>query len=263
MIDLAKAHYRSVGRCVYCGSIEGLSSEHIIPHALYPKSARGAAVLPRASCASHRRVTGEFERHVLRELFGGVRKWLGTKSRSRHSKAPKSVPALLRGVAGEWAAEIPFDQSPILVNFPIFARPAVLAQPARHGLVLTGYATYSFGPHPKDVVNSLGATDIRLTQSFQPTQFARMLAKIAYCYAYATGDIRRIQEGESVVLAAIRGERDDIGHWVGTFEDPLTRGEGLHRIGLHDFSGGFLIGEVQLFADAGTPRYGVVLGRLR
>ena len=66
------------------------------------------------------------------------------------------------------------------------------------------------------------------------------------------------------VIQSILGLTDDIGRWVGTFSEPMQKHENIfHRIAIHeDRERRLLIGEVQLFSDSQTPKYGVVLGEL-
>jgi len=265
--DLEKANYPLVGSCIYCGATEDLEREHIVPHGLYPGGAQGAAVLRKASCREHAKITSQFEQEVLRSMFGLVRVQTGMKSRSKHAKAPSSVSVTLTGKDGEQHVDLARDGAPVLVTFPIFAPPGFLS-PGSYagGLTVTGAATYSFGRDPQEVARDQAADGIRVTQSpFKPAALARMVGKIAYCHAWAEGALDRIEGKEAAVLPAIRGERDDIGRWVGTFQGPLSKFERmLHRVVLHeDTDRKLLFGQVQLFAYAGTPRYGVILGRLK
>jgi hypothetical protein len=98
----------------------------------------------------------------------------------------------------------------------------------------------------------------------KPVDFARMLAKIAYAMAVAVGALDQI-EGESPVVPAIIGKKDDIGRWVGTLTEPIKQhGGNLHRVLIHrDDVRGLLIGDVHIFSDSHTPRYGVILGTLK
>ncbi len=104
-----------------------------------------------------------------------------------------------------------------------------------------------------------------MTQSYRPTPFAKMVAKIAYCVAWAEGVLAQVEDDEVAVLPAIRGDRDDIGRWVGTFQGEFTKADRmLHRVAFHENHDlKLLIGEVQLFAQSGTPSYEVILGGLR
>jgi hypothetical protein len=67
-LDLETRRYPPVGRCIYCGSTEDLTDEHIFPRFLW-----GSAVLPKASCERCRRLTKEFEQTCARFIFGRFR----------------------------------------------------------------------------------------------------------------------------------------------------------------------------------------------
>jgi len=150
--------------------------------------------------------------------------------------------------------------------FPIFPPPAFTSDlDYTTGIQLIGQITIRFGPNPEDVLKKLKVDRIKITpRKLYPTSFARMLAKIAYSYAFAEGVLNAL-DGESVVLPSILGKRDEIGLWVGTVEEPIKSTQGLlHRLALfEDREQGFLMAEVQLFSDSQTPSYHVILGKLR
>ncbi len=82
--------------------------------------------------------------------------------------------------------------------------------------------------------------------------------------AVAIGAFESANHSKSFVLPAILGEKDDIGQWVGTITEPIISSKyHLHRVLVHrDIEKGLLIGDVQIFSDSETPRYGVILGQL-
>ncbi|WP_306532488.1 hypothetical protein [Geobacter sp.] len=252
--------YEPVGHCIYCGSTMSLQKEHILPLGL-----SGTAVLPKASCSHCARITGQQEQLVLRGPFWPVRVFRSLHSRTKHRDAPSHFPITIERNHKEEVIELPIEEYPILLHFPIFPPPAFLEPDGyTNGIRVTGVATISFGPSPEEVGKNYGATSISLNQSLQPVAFARVLAKIAYSMAVADNALARIK-GDVPVLPAILGEKDDIGMWVGTLPDPIKKIEGhLHRVTFHsDISAGLLIAEVHLFSDSETPRYGVVIGQLR
>jgi hypothetical protein len=165
----------------------------------------------------------------------------------------------------EQSIELPINEFPILLHFPIFEPPAYLNPNAyEKGILMSGVVTVSFGPRPEEVARTLGATSISITQNQEPVAFARMIAKIAYSWAAAEGKLRLLRS-VSPVVPAILGKRDDIGRWVGTVTDPIEKHVGLlHRILIHeDQDRHLLIGEVHLFSDSETPKYGVILGQIQ
>jgi len=260
MKRLNNVTYKPIGRCIYCGATTDLRKEHILPFGL-----SGTAVLPESTCGRCAQITGRVEQTVLRGPMWAVRVFRDLKSRTKHKDAPRTYPlTVLRGDHEE-IVELPVEEYPILLHFPLFSPPALL-EPEGYvsGIRVTDVATVSFGPRPEDVMKRLGVTTIRTSQKQESVAFARMLAKIAYAMAAAEDQLSSIK-GHAPVLPAILGETDNIGRWVGTLTQPFrTYGGLLHRVLLHrNDEKGLLIGEVQLFSDSQTPSYGVILGSLR
>lgn len=253
-----KPTFPPVGYCIYCGSTESLSDEHIVPYGL-----SGDAVLPRASCGVCARETGRFEQLVLRGPLRSARIHRRLKSRTRHRDGPDMHRLVLVRESGEEEVDVPLADYPILLHFPIFSQPGCVTGLKLPGIQMQGIQTILFGPHPEEVAKRHGAKQVRFpTTREQPVAFARMIAKIGYGYACATGQTSRI-DGSSPVVSCIRGMADDVGQWVFTENSRTVSYPGLlHRIVIHEI-GGSLVAEVHLFADSQTPRYGVVLGRLK
>lgn len=251
--------YPPVGKCIYCGNTENLQREHILPFGL-----SGSAILPKSSCNQCAKITGQFEQKVLRGPMWAVRVYRELKSRTRHQDAPKHFPLKVMKNGIEEEIQVPIEEFPILLHFPIFDPPAYL-RPGGYekGILVGGVATVSFGPRPEVVAKRLGVEILSIKQAQEPIAFARMIAKIAYAWAAAEKKLDLIR-GKPFVLPALLGEADDIGRWVGTLTDPIERYEGLlHRILIHeDHERHVLVGEVHLFSDSQTPRYGVILGKM-
>jgi hypothetical protein len=252
--------YPPIGKCIYCGSVDNLTKEHILPFAL-----SGTAVLLKSSCRACATITGKVEQLLLRGSFWPVRVFRDLKSRTKHKDAPGSFPVTAFRDGKEEVMQLPVDELPILLHFPLFPPPSFLSQlEPSSGILTTGFATVLFGKAPSLAAKELGATGLRFLDQQRPKDFARMIAKVAYAFACAEGAISDI-EGASLVLPAILGKQNDIGAWLGTLTKPFESHPGvLHRIELHyDTRQGLLFAEVQLFADSDTPSYGVVLGKLR
>lgn len=258
--DIGGSSSSPVGYCIYCGARDGLTKEHIVPFGL-----NGTAVLPEASCPRCSTITGKFEGKVLRGPLVDVRKMLGLQSRSKHESAPADAELLLIKDGNPLVVRVPLGEYPIILSFPTFAVPHCLTGVEASGINLKGVASILFGPPPDEVIRRFDAQTIDLQdRPSEPVEFARMLAKIAYCFA-VKNDVLKKLDGPCLVLPAILGQKDDIGHWVGTIDGPFRTYPGiLHRLEIHeDQEKGLLIVEVQLFAHSQTPSYGIVLGRLR
>jgi hypothetical protein len=260
MENISFKKYPPVGRCIYCGCTEGLEDEHIFPFGL-----DGTAILPKSSCRACARITGRHEQIVLRGSMWAVRVFRGIKSRRKHRSAPKTYPLTVISQGAEEVVELPAEQYPILLPFPIFGPPAFL-RPAgyRSGIVVLGVRTISFGPAPEEVIRNLGADALKIARQDEPVAFARVIAKIAYAAAVASGMLEMV-DSEPRIVQSILGSVDDIGRWVGTIGGPPQSFTGqLHRILFQrDEVEGLLLSEVQLFSDSQTPRYIVILGKLQ
>ena len=244
--------------CIYCGSKESLTEEHIVPYGL-----GGTGSIPRASCRACAVITGRYEQYVLRGPFWAVRAYLKLNSR-RPQEAPKTLPlGIVRGESIE-TVELALADHPLMVAFPQFGVPSSVTGSHSKGIRLKGLYSYNFGKPIADVLRDLGADDVRLTQRYKLVPFAQMIGKIAWATAAAKGNLDKIDRTSGVRDALIRFP-DDIGRWVGTFTDPpVKHARMLHRIEIkEDYERGLLCADVQLFADSETPAYGVILGTLR
>lgn len=260
--ELSHHKYDSVGHCIYCGHTDDLRDEHIVPFGL-----GGNLILPKSSCGVCADITSKFELSVQRGSFWAARIIREIQSRRKHRKAPKCYPLTIERKGKKENIQVSLDEYPIILPFPLFALPAYL-NPGGYekGIRLEGIASVSFGPRPEHVLKKFGAESISFQpKGDKPVDFARMIAKIAFSMAIAGGALAHLENNHSPVLPAILGEADDIGRWVGTITDAMIGHKGqLHRVLIHkDEQKGLLVGDVQIFSDSQTPRYGVILGELK
>ncbi len=255
--QITKKTFVAAGHCIYCGATTGnLAREHIVPFGL-----GGTFVLPESSCTVCSAITGEFERKVLRGPMWAVRAHLQLQSR-RAQLAPKSAPLFIIRGGKEELIELPLAEHPLLLMFPRFAVPSIFSGDHKRGVTMRGHATYYFGKNPRDVVRELGADDFRVPQDYAVVPFAQLLGKIAWSMAAAEGRLSKVDRASGSLVDALVQSPDDIGVWVGTFPEAPTPQPGLlHTIVPMEIEG-HLVYHIQLFADAQTPRYGVVIGKL-
>lgn len=250
-----------VGKCIYCGSTESLTDEHIVPYGL-----GGNLELPKSSCKACATITSNFELAVLRGSMHPARIFREIQSRKDHKYAPTHYPIVKESNGVQKSIEVPIEDYPILVPFPIFAVPGYLqGKDETHGITMTGLATVLFGCKSDELLIKYKGTRIVIEpKGDTPVDFARMIAKLAFSMAVTTGAFEGADYSNSFVLPAILGEKDDIGQWVGTITDPIFASKyHLHRILIHrDQEKGLLIGDVHIFSDSETPRYGVILATI-
>lgn len=250
--------YAPYGCCIYCGRTDDLRTEHIVPFGL-----DGNLKLPESTCKECADRTSKIERAVLRGDFRAIRVYRDLQSRRKHAGAPRLYPLDITLNGQKQQVELPLGEYPLVLHFPVFPPPRILtAAEKRPGIDVRGVDTISFGPSPLEVMQKLGAQSVGATLTQQPAEFARMIAKIAYAMAAATGTLEVLAE-PSELPAMILGHDDAIGHFVGTIEEPNASHPELHRVFVIEDTGrGLLIGDVQIFSDSQTPRYGVVIGKL-
>jgi hypothetical protein len=255
MKTLDNISYPPVERCIYCGNQDDLRKEHILPYGL-----GGTAILPKATCACCAKITGAIEQKVLRGPMWALRVYRRLQSRRKHRQAPMQYPLVVEVHGQEQQISLPLEEYPILLNFPVFDLPGFYRPNAySKGIDIKGIYTLSFGKTPQQVAEEFGAERIKIVESSEPVAFAQMIAKIAYAWAVAERRIT-LDKGFPPVVKAILGITQDIGRWVGTIAEPISKYEGhLHRILVHeDPENRMLIGEVHLFSDSESPRYGVL-----
>ena len=105
-------YYEPVGECIYCGSLENLTNEHIIPLSL-----NGTDVLPAASCDECAGITSKFERIVARDMYGNLRNKLGYTTR-RKKLRPTSLPVSFRTPDGA-TKSFQYTLAELPINFSI------------------------------------------------------------------------------------------------------------------------------------------------
>src|SRR5438045_2287022 len=110
---------RTLDKCIYCGSTEKLTDEHIIPFGL-----GGPWVLADASCPECCKITSRFELNVLRNFWDPARAALGMPTRRKHRNRKFRI-ILERNNVTE--TEIDPAQFGVPLMFPHFEAPAYLS----------------------------------------------------------------------------------------------------------------------------------------
>jgi hypothetical protein len=251
--------YKPVGVCIYCGSKEKLTDEHIIPLGL-----NGEIVLPKASCPKCNAVTSSFEQSVLRGNIRHVRAALGFPTR-RPKDMPKTFPLLITVNGQESTIQVPAAESLVVLPFPLFGLPGFIAGIApKAGIGINGFVNVHFGADPQILMARYGAEKVGMVLRVDSIAFARMLAKIAYCTV--VGELGYDALSENFVLAAIRGESNDLGTWVGSGGDatPPTMLNVQHSAiySIYEKEGQRVLTVfIKLFSNSPAPAYAIVLGR--
>ncbi len=263
-------NYKPVGRCIYCGAADKeLTDEHIIAYGLNANS-----VLPKASCKDCNKLTNRIEGRVLRGFTWQMRTALGFQTR-RPNQVPTTFPlGIVRG-GKEEIIDVPIKDHLIVLPMPLFKQPAYLDnhifkknRDYKESIALAAIEAVWFAD-PEEIKQRHNAERIFVPHLLDHISFAQMLGKIAYCLAVAELGLDAIDE--AYVLPAIRGERNDIGQWVGSSDDVLGAAENIqHTTQVLTYKSpdpnnpdGVIIALLRLFSYIPSPGYIVIVGRPR
>ena len=246
---------RDVGECIYCGvRDQPLHREHAVPYGL-----NGPWTLLRASCKACAQITHRFERDTLRCLWPTVRNALAMQTRRPRQRSATLSLVVVRGGVRE-VIQIPRERYPIYLPTPLFPAPGVISgRPLRRGVFTNLDALHLAGPSFKEASAEYpGAEFVAMHTNFSPEEFARTVAKIAFCAAVSALGIAPFFR--SPIKSVILGQDEHIGHWVGCWErEEVIPPSGLHAVRVL-CSGVDIHVILRLFAQFGAPEYHVVLG---
>jgi hypothetical protein len=246
-----------IGKCIYCGSEENLTNEHIVPRGL-----AGPWQLLSASCRNCSKITAAFERDVLREYFILVRTNLGLPTYHRRNR-PRSFDFRITKQGVENTITVPVPGCPTLFAMPIFEKPGYIAKrPQNAALLVKGMSLHGSGL--EKFKNKYDFNSFSFSATLR-TNFARLLAKIAYGMIVDQHGLDAIKE--IYVLPSILGKKDDVGYWVGCEHSVqstalIPKEKYLHSIDV--LKNNSEVGaRIRLFANFQTPQYLVIVGSLK
>lgn len=255
--------YANVRHCIYCGKVDGLSDEHIIPLEL-----GGRLVLPESSCATCRVKTGKFEQTCLRTMYGPLRLLYDLPSRRKRERPESMALKVKRTEVSDWEyVPVPQDRYPFLITFPYFEAQGALT--GEQESTASGPSTDRFwirgaSPHHDffDLLESL-ASELRV-HSLMPESkadvpaFCSMLAKVALCYVAAEAELSVL--GSPLARIAIGEDLDNCMHYIGSVTSDEPPSNSLHELthGRHERTGAYIV-RIRLLAKLGTPTYFVVI----
>ena len=255
--------YEPVGHCIYCGSIDSLSDEHIIPLGL-----GGRWVLPQASCRVCSTKTSKIERTCLRTMYGPVRMLYGLPTR-RKEQRPKTLQLKIRRTAeSEWEyVPVALEKYPFLITFPYFYAPGALTvseESAAAGPVTERVWIRGASPHRhfdellQSLAQELGVYSLMPESKAEVSAFCSLLAKIALSYATAEQGIKA--QRSRLANIAVGESMQNCLHFLGSLEKDQSPSSSLHELSLgrHVRSGSIVV-RLRLLAKLGTPTYFVVI----
>jgi hypothetical protein len=247
---------RHIGRCVYCGSTDSLTDEHIVPRGL-----KGPWQLLKGSCKVCNQIISAFEKSVLREQFILPRAALHLPTYHPKNR-PQAFSFEVENDGRKEMIVLPVTDCPPIFMMLDLEKPRYIANyDYERGVMVKGCSLH--GPSLAKLKDKLSIEGIALTTSFSGSCFERMLAKIAYgmvILAYGSDALE-----ECYVLPCILGQKDDAGYWVGSsgkHVSTLPAENVFHRVFLTK-SGKEVSALIRLFANYQTPEYLVIVGKLK
>lgn len=256
--------YVAVGECIYCGSKNDLTDEHIVPHGL-----GGTWILPKSSCKACAKITGKIERSCLRSMLGDLRSWR-TIRRRRRSKKDKYIPRPMFAQIGNKLVPYATSSSDERLDAAMMIAldiPTILSgKSPRNRQFLRGYwVNAAMGNKAKETAIAINKPAQRIVSqaSFHPELFSKMLAKIAHAHAMAD----EAGEFKPLLPPYIVGDAKHItGFLVGGEPDPLPKSNTSIEASLLRVRSStdtkYLLSRIRLFGDLGAPVYYVVVGEL-
>ena len=249
---------RHIGKCVYCGSTDNLTDEHIVPYGL-----QGIWQLLKASCVVCNDITSAFEGTVLREYFKLIRAALNLPTRRPHNR-PKEFSFEVDREGRKENIVMPVTDCPTIFMMRNLGEPEHIRKHG-NGKSIKTVGVSLHGLNPNELEDKFRIQGISFKAHFSSGHcFERMLAKIAYgmtILAYGAEALK-----ECYVLPCIRGLKDDAGYWVGSSGRHISalpaEKKVLHRIGLNTNNGEIRV-FIRLFAHYKTPEYLVIVGKLK
>lgn len=251
--------YSAIGVCIYCGSMEGLTDEHIVPLGF-----GGRWLLPKSSCKTCAAETSKHERTCLRTMYGPLRLLYDLPSR-RKADRPDSLPLKVkRTEAHDWEyIQVPQERFPFLLTFPHFGFPGIFGErsvkesagPVVQHLWIRGASpSYNFDNLVQELISELQVFSVMPESKAEIPAFCSVLAKIAYSFLVA--ELGKPLSQPPIAPYAIGKELSNCRHYIGSvpFYEPPT--EHLHELSVHDsLATGLYQVRIRLFAKLGTPTY--------
>jgi len=245
-----------VGRCIYCGATEAeLSEEHITPYGL-----SGLLVLLEASCERCAKITSALEAKVLKGMFA-ARAALRTRTRRPKERA-KPHPMLIERQGQIERVDAVWQDHWKVIRLPIFPLPASIdGRTHASGVECTSMDVFELGERGEEIARRHHADRV-LPPKYSAEDFARFIAKVAYGYAVERYGLQAFER--VYVLAAMLGESDDIGRWVGC---PDRREFPVRQcsvsVGFKIIPHDDLVVRIKMFPQFDGAEYVVVVGKVK
>lgn len=246
---------RKIGKCIYCGRDDvKLSREHVIPYGL-----GGGYTLLAASCDACAKMTSDFEKHALRDVYLSARSFYNLNS--RHGKLPEEAEILIEENGREKIVKYPVKKYGALICLLGYPLPAYLdKRKYQPGVTVNGnyFLSTKTGEDLKDLAKDIGTKTITIKATFSGNRFEKTIVKMAYCFALLKYGLESFDK--IYVLPGIKGEKEDIGMWFGSKE--VMRGNEEVEVILNVVNKEIIVA-LRIFGKLPVPTYVVVVGKLK
>lgn len=208
---------------MYCGSLESLTDEHIIPFGM-----GGDLVFQKSSCKDCAKKTSKDERKVLRGFMYDGRLIGNMPSRRKKNQPTAITNILLRKDGTEFTKEFLLRNGVAVIHLPIFTEPGLIfGKAAEDGVKIKALATLHLGfenltnLHKEDNVNG-----VKFNTKVDVISFAKVLCKIAFGYHVNKKGL--FPREESPALKVMLGEITTMEHFMGSRDAVYPDAKGLH-----------------------------------
>ena len=248
---------KPLNECMYCGDMEDLTDEHIIPYALW-----GDIILPKSSCKSCAEITSKIERKVLKGFMQDTRNVANAPSR-RKNKRPKSVERILLNQDGTSIQKTFYiDETYSILTVPEFSKATIFGgESITQGINVIGHQQLAFGVNMLEFLDNNNAQGIQESTSIDVVSFARLLAKIAYGMAVLHNGI--FPREECPILPIILNKSNDVGFWIGSSNILKYKSESKHLVATknqkYNFDNVHTRSSIQLFNGSGLTAFEVAV----
>jgi hypothetical protein len=248
-----------VDACIYCGSGDDLTDEHIVPLGF-----GGNLIFPKASCLACNKLTSRFEQRVLRGHMSEVRAVAKLPTRRKKNRPTSVHTEFIQADGNRKHVDVPLPNAAAFMLMPVFAPAArIYGLPAVQDMLISGVDTIGVGQDLVTFAAKNDAIGIAGKVRLEAHAFCQMLCKIAYAYYVATRG--QIERSESPALSVLLGIEQNLSNWVGSRALPLSP---LRTTALHLIEAGtrqpmnstpIEVATMQLFSNAGESTFEVVV----
>ncbi len=256
-----------VGQCIYCGTKDDLTDEHTVPYAL-----NGAIKLKKGSCKSCAKITSAIEGNFTRNTLDVARAVMQYNTR-RKGRRQETYPAEVIINGQVKTVDMPVDAYAALVpvidlGFPTYLveKYSLSGEEYRIGRRNTVSVTVSRSPEKtKAFLESIGAESLNSKTSFDAYEYARMLAKIAYCETVALIGLENIEK--VYLLDFILERKGDPWQYIGGLLEfppnmPVDSSPTNPDVRAVSIINGEIRAFIQLFAHLNAPKYIIIVGEV-